>query len=119
MLDDCRRKYPNPIIKFKDMDAQGRVYIPVVNWTAYTNEMFRKAPDLPPCGLNKESSRTWVDIYDGITGNRIYGFCAFDSKDDLQKIWFKARAKRGMVYIILKDRKCKMEYKSKPISWPK
>ena len=115
----CRKRYPNPTIKYSHTDSSGRVYIPVLNWASYSNELFRKAPELPPCGANPNSARTWVDIFDAVTGNRIYGFCAFDSKDDLKKIWFKARSKRGQVYIILNDRACKKTYKSNTISWPK
>jgi len=115
--DDCRKKYPNPQIKFDHIDKEGRVYIPVVNWAAYSNEMFRSAPELPPCGLNTNSSRTWVDIYDADTNNRIYGFCAFNSNDDLKTIWFLSKAKKGRVYIILQDRACKKNYKSNTITW--
>jgi len=79
--------------------------------------MFRKAPELPPCGANANSSRTWVDIYDGKTNARIYGFCAFDSNDDLQKIWYKPDANSGLVYIIINDRACKKEYKSNILRW--
>jgi uncharacterized protein (UPF0248 family)/glutaredoxin-related protein len=116
--DDCRKIYPNPQIKFDHIDAQGRVYIPVINWAVYDNQMFRQAPELPPCGLNTKSARTWVDIYDAATNARIYGFCAFGSNSDLQKIWFKPNAKSGRVYIILDDRACKKKYKSNILPWP-
>lgn len=115
--DNCQVKYPNPRIRYSHTDSVGRVYIPVINWKLYSDEMFRKAPELPPCGLNTESARTWVDIYDATTDNRIYGFCAFDSKDDLKKIWFKPTKKSGKVYIILNDRDCKKKYRSNTISW--
>lgn len=115
--DDCTKTYPNPIIKFDHKDAQGRVYIPVTNWAVYANEMFRQAPDLPPCGANLNSARTWVDIYDAITNARIYGFCAFGSNSDLTKVWFLPRAPRGRVYIIMNDRACNKKYKSNIISY--
>jgi len=117
--DNCKIRYPFPRIKFDHRDTQGRVYIPVINWKSYSNAMFRKAPDLPPCGKNTNSARTWVDIYDGKTNKRIYGFCAFDSKDDLKKIWFMSKARSGRVYIIMKDRACKRKYRSNTISWPR
>jgi|GEM_PF-1804062 len=116
--DDCRKRYPNPKIKYDRMDSEGRVYIPVYNWSSYDNRMFRKAPDLPPCGANTNSARTWVDIYNADTNARVYGFCAFDSKDDLKTIWFKAWARSGRVYIILNDRACKRKYKSNILPWP-
>lgn len=115
--DDCRKPYPHPTIKFDHKDADGRVYIPVVNFSAYANEMFRQAPELPPCGANTKSSRTWVDIYDADTGSRIYGFCALGSNADLKNIWFKPTKPCGRVYVILNDRACKKQYKSNTISW--
>jgi hypothetical protein len=116
-LNDCNKRYPLPQIKFDRKDAEGRVYIPVVNWNAYDKEMFRKATELPPCGLNTNSARTWVDIYNADTNARIYGFCAFDSKDDLKGIWFKPTTPKGRVYIIINDRACKKTYKSNTITF--
>jgi hypothetical protein len=115
--DNCQKRYPMPKIRFSHKDKDGRIYIPVVNWNAYDNEMFRKAPELPPCGKNNNSSRTWVDIYDAKTHKRIYGFCAFDSNDDLKKIWFMPKARSGRVYIILIDRACKRRYRSNIVAY--
>lgn len=117
--DDCRKIPPNPQIKFNDRDSEGRVYIPVINWSVYPNEMFRKAPDLPPCGANANSSRTWVDIYNAATNARVYGFCSLGVNSDLQGIWFKSTAKAGSVYIVMIDRACNnRKYKSNTIKWP-
>jgi len=116
--NNCRRRFPNPIIKFDHKDAQGRIYIPVVNWSVYPDEMFRAAPELPPCGLNKNASRTWVEIYDADTNKRIYGFCAFGDNENLTRIWFKPSRDIKHVYIILKDRACNRTYKSNIISLP-
>jgi len=116
-VDDCRTTHPNPQIKFDHQDSEGRVYIPVVNWSVYPNEMFRQAPELPPCGANTNSARTWVDIYDAKTNARVYGFCALDSNEGLKGIWFSSKAKGGLVYIILKDRACKKEYRSNTLRW--
>ncbi|MCX6580394.1 MAG: hypothetical protein NT166_09435 [Candidatus Aminicenantes bacterium] len=115
--DDCSKIYPNPIIKFDHKDAAGRIYIPVTNWAVYPNEMFRQAPELPPCGANANSSRTWVDIYNADTNAKIYGFCVFNSNDGLTKIWFMPGAPKGRVYIILNDRACRKSYKSNIIPW--
>jgi hypothetical protein len=117
--DDCKTTHPNPKIKFDHVDADGRVYIPVLNWSDYPDEMFRQAPELPPCGANPNSARTWVNIYDAATGARIYGFCALGTGADLQKIWFLPRAKKGQVYIVMKDRACKKNYKSNTVTWYK
>ena len=118
--DDCRKNYPNPKIKFDHQDAAGLIYIQVVNWRAYDNAMFRKAPDLPPCGANKNSARTWVDIYNAAAANAsIYGFCSFASNNSLKGIWFKSSAPKGKgrVYIVMNDRACKKNYKSNIISF--
>ncbi|UCH93673.1 MAG: hypothetical protein JSV88_25860 [Candidatus Aminicenantes bacterium] len=116
--DDCKKRYPNPRIRYDRMDSAGRVYIPVVNWSVYDNQMFRQAPDLPPCGANPNSARTWVDIYDAATNSRLYGFCALGTNADLKGIWFKPRAKSGRVYIILNDRACRKKYRSNTVAWP-
>jgi hypothetical protein len=116
--DNCRMKYPNPIIRYDHKDAAGRIYIPVVNWTAYPDQMFRAVPELPPCGLNTKAARTWVNIFDAATNKRIYGFCTLGSNDGLKKIWFMPKAKKGKVYIVLKDRACRKSYKSNIIAWP-
>lgn len=115
--DDCRKTYPNPEIKFDRQDAEGRVFIPVVNWTAYDNELFRKAPDLPPCGANTNSARAWVDIYNADTNAKIYGFCALTSNDGLKSLWFKPNTFKGRAYIIINDRACQKNYKSNIITW--
>jgi hypothetical protein len=115
--DNCRKIYPNPKIKFDHQDAAGRIYISVVNWSAYDNEMFRKAPDLPPCGVNTNSARAWVDIYNADTNASIYGFCAFASNNDLKGIWFKPSTPKGRVYIVINDRACKKKYKSNIVAF--
>lgn len=116
-IDNCKRVYPKPRIKFERSDSLGRIYIPVLNWKSYSNSMFRKAPELPPCGSNTKSSRTWVDIYNAETNKRVYGFCAFDSNDDLKKIWFSKWGMSGKVYIIINDRACKKSYRSNTVKW--
>ena len=115
--DDCTTIFANPQIKFDRQDAQGRVYIPVVNWLIYPNEMFRKAPELSPCGANINSSRTWVDIYNADTNARIYGFCALGSNSGLKGIWFSSNVKSGRVYVIMTDRACQKSYKSNILFW--
>jgi hypothetical protein len=86
----------------------------VLNYDAYPNEMFAAAPDLPPCGTNTKSSRTWVDIYDQ-SGKRLYGFCALAKPADLNKIWFALEehiVPPSWIYIELNDRKTNTKYKS-------
>lgn len=113
----CNTTYPNPEIKYDYKDLAGRIYISVVNWNVYPNELFAEAPELPPCGSNTKSSRTWVDIYDANTDARIYGFCALDSNQRLKDLWFVPQARNGKVYIIINDRKCNKTYKSNVIEY--
>lgn len=85
-----------------------RYLLEVTNRDVYPDEMFTPAPDLPPCGLNTESSRTWVDIFDD-QGQRRYGFCALTSSDGLENLWFSvpqgAPAPQG-AYVEIEDRAC-------------
>ncbi|HEY0408446.1 MAG TPA: hypothetical protein VGC89_22115 [Pyrinomonadaceae bacterium] len=86
----------------------------VVNLEVYPNEMFAPAPDLPPCGSNTKSSRTWVDIYDQ-SGKRLNGFCALPNRDGLNKLWFALEegvVPPSWIYIELTDRKTGTKYKS-------
>ena len=60
---------PNPVLQFTGQKAyavKGRNFIQykyeVANAADYPDEMFAAAPALPPCGLNKNSSRTWLSF---------------------------------------------------------
>lgn len=88
----------------------------VPNKSSFAAELFTKAPDLPPCGLNTQSSRTWVDFFDGGTDKRLYGFCALSSPSDLSNIWFalpEGVAPPAAVYIKLHDRRTNRIYYSR------
>ena len=77
-------------------------------------ELFKAAPNLPPCGLNANSSRTWVNIYDG-AGPYLYGFCALNSPSQLKDIWFavpKGQTPPQCVQVELNDRQCDRKYLS-------
>ena len=84
---------PKPVLYLMNQQpfsAGGKNYIrllyEVLNKGDYPAEMFAAAPTLPPCGLNPNASRTRVYFFDA-AGNRIYGFCALGSPQDLGKIW--------------------------------
>src|SRR5688572_22616342 len=84
---------PNPILYVTSMEAYSaggknwiRYRYDVLNKSAYPSVMFAPAPSRPPCGLNPNASRTWVDFYNA-AGTRLYGFCALGSPEDLGKIW--------------------------------
>ena len=56
----------------------------VDNFAAYPDEMFAPAPELPPCGANTKSSRTWVDVFDQ-RGKRLNGFLR--TRESCQSQW--------------------------------
>ena len=95
-------------------DPFTRYFLTVTNRSLFPNELFEAAPDLPPCGLNTNASRTWVDIY-ARDGTRIYGFCALSSSEDLNSIWFavpQGESPPDSVFITLTDRRCDIIYTS-------
>lgn len=86
----------------------------VANAGLYPQELFAPAPDLPPCGSNTNSSRSWVDFF-AEDGKRLYGFCALRSREDLNLIWFAVEVGTPppeKVYIVINDRLTDVEYKS-------
>lgn len=86
----------------------------VTNKARYPSDFFAISPDLPPCGQNVNASRTWVDFYDA-EGQRLYGFCALPSPQDLDSIWFaleEGKSPPSTVYIELKDRRAGKSYRS-------
>lgn len=91
-----------------------RYHYDVFNKKEYPAELFAAAPNLPPCGSNANSSRTWVDIY-GQNGKRLNGFCAFGKPSDLSQIWFALPVDAlppSWVYIEMNDRQTNTKYKS-------
>lgn len=112
---------PNPVIYLMGTEAfqqGGKTFIrykyDVFNKDAYPAEMFAAAPNLPPCGANKKSSRTWIDIFDS-RGKRLFGFCAISKPADLNQLWFALEdgvVPPSYVYIELNDRQTNTKYKS-------
>jgi hypothetical protein len=112
---------PNPVLYLTSTEfysAGGKDFIrynyDVLNKDAYPDALFAPAPALPPCGLNANSSRTWVDIFDS-RGKRLYGFCALGKAADLGKIWFALEdgvIPPSYIYIELNDRQTNTKYKS-------
>ncbi|HEY0376523.1 MAG TPA: hypothetical protein VGC87_06160 [Pyrinomonadaceae bacterium] len=112
---------PNPVLYLTGYELYEtggkqwkRYQYAVDNAAAYPDAMFAAAPDLPPCGENKESSRTWVDIYQQ-DGKRLYGFCALGKSASLNSIWFALEPDvlpPSWVYVELTDRKNNTKYKS-------
>jgi hypothetical protein len=86
----------------------------VFNKDQYPADMFAAAPNLPPCGTNTKSSRTWVDLYDQ-SGKRLNGFCALTKPQDLNQIYFQIEdgvTPPSWIYIELTDRQTNTKYKS-------
>lgn len=86
----------------------------VLNSAAYPAALFAPAPNLPPCGTNTNSSRSWVDFFDQ-SGKRLYGFCALSKPADLDSIWFATEegvVPPSWVYIEINDRQTNTKYKS-------
>jgi hypothetical protein len=112
---------PNPVLYMKGTEhytANGRNWVryvyDVLNKDSYPADMFAAAPNLPACGLNHNSSRTWVDIFDG-TGKRLYGFCALGAPQNMNGIWFAAEEGTippSWIYVELNDRLTNTKYKS-------
>jgi len=117
----CYPDLPSPHIALKSIEQRdnGKEYwLEVTNSSSFPDKLFEPAPHLPPCGLNPNASRTWLEIYDG-NGNYIYGYCAFSSAADLQSFRFfvqNGTAPPPSVYITLRDRECDITYTSNSIS---
>jgi hypothetical protein len=119
---------PNPVLTFTGAEKYQvsgqnfvRYKLAVTNHAAYPNAMFAPAPQLPPCGQNANSSRTWVNISDSVTKIQIYGFCAFNSSDDLVNLWFArspVQAPPSHVVVVLDDRQMNKKYISNPVAIP-
>ena len=112
---------PSPVLYLMGMEAYSaggknwiRYRYDVLNKDQYPADMFTAAPNLPPCGLNSNSSRTWVDFFDS-RGQRLYGFCALAKPEDLGAIWFALEdnvVPPSYVYIEMNDRQTNTKYKS-------
>ena len=112
---------PNPVLTFQGQEEivrNGKTFtkfkFAVENRNSYPNELFAESPDLPPCGANKRSARTWVDFFDQ-RGKRLNGFCAIKNPEGLADIWFIIEAggiPPSWVYIEMNDRKEQIKFKS-------
>lgn len=123
----CYPDLPNPQLSFDHHEyytADGqdwvRYVLTVDNRSSFPDVLFEPAPHLPPCGLNDDSSRTWVRIFEG-NGDYLYGFCGLSSSDQLDGIWFGepvGTAPPDTAYIVLWDRECDITYQSNEVDIP-
>ncbi|OUC16431.1 MAG: hypothetical protein B0A82_01750 [Alkalinema sp. CACIAM 70d] len=96
-----------------------RYKLAIANKEIFPAELFGPAPDLPPCGSNTQASRTWVDIFNTANNQRIYGFCALSSQQDLDSLWFaveRGTAPPRQVYVVLTDRRTNTAYRSNSVT---
>ena len=98
-----------------------RFYLTVTNWQQFPDELFALSSDLPACGLNTNSSRSWIDIYDTNSNSRIYGFCGFTEAKDLTLLWFGVQ--QGLqppqkVHVTMDDRRTGVRYCSNSVQIP-
>jgi len=112
---------PNPVLYLLHQEyytSSGKNFVryrfDVANKEVYPNDLFAKAPELPPCGSNTQAARTWVDVFDQ-SGKRLQGFCNFGKSSDLGTIWFaleEGKVPPSYVYIEMNDRKTNTKFKS-------
>ena len=98
-----------------------RYKLRVENRSEFPSELFAPAPNLPPCGSNTNSSRTWVSIYNASNDQYIYGFCGLSSPQSLNSIWFaveQGKSPPASVYVSLIDRQTDTTYRSNRVSIP-
>jgi hypothetical protein len=83
----CTTPLPAPVLqvgpRFSETADAVHYRLSVQNWPAYSDALFEASPDRPPCGLNDNSSRTWIEIY-ASGGTRLYGHCAIATAAGLQ-----------------------------------
>ena len=111
----------NPVLYFtsaQTVQQNGKTFVryhyDVFNKDQYPADMFAAAPNLPPCGANTKSSRTWIDLYDQ-RGKRLYGFCALAKPQDLNQLYFSLEegvVPPSWIYIEMTDRQTNTKYKS-------
>jgi hypothetical protein len=80
----------------------------ITNWAEFPPEYFEPAPDLPPCGANTNASRTWLDIFDADTKQRLYGYCALSVPEMMAKLSLSVTALQDPpthLYVTLTDRR--------------
>lgn len=91
-----------------------RYLLAVDNRDQYPDALFAPDSNLPPCGANANSSRTWCVIFDQ-DNNYIYGFCALASAEDLDGLWFSVPdgdSPPAGVYVVLWDRLCEENWQN-------
>jgi hypothetical protein len=119
----CGPPLPTPKIAFLGKANEPTVIrytFTVTNRSLFSNVFFTPSPNLPPCGLNNNSARTWLDIFNS-NGATLYGYCALKTNADMAKLSFavlKASPQPKAFYITMTDRLCKVTKKSNVVVIP-
>lgn len=114
-----------PILHFTKKESTNIVgsmftmfHLSIRNWDAFSDDLFRVSPELPPCGNNNRASRTWVDIFNG-EGQKLYGYCGFGKSLNLQNFSFARRVGHPLpatCYVVLWDRKTNKKFVSNKVN---
>ncbi len=101
------------VVDTYEHDGMIRYTVDVVNKGAYPRELFDPAPDLPPCGLNNNSSRSWVSIYDQ-NDTYLSGYCVILEPQSLYPLYFTLPESSTVehFYLTIDDRRCDIQYTS-------
>ena len=109
----CRTALPVPrlrVLGHQSLDGVDNYRLGVSNWSDFPESLFVRSPELPACGLNRQASRTWVDIFVVPGNSRIYGYCALDAPRELSDTMYAPIAARApvptAVFIEITDRLC-------------
>ena len=113
---------PLPQLEFVDREpynangAKGmRFKLRVTNRASLPDSLWHPSKNLPPCGENENTSRTWVEIFGSPGDKRLAGFCRLRSSEDLGQLWYAIPAgEKGppCVYIVMTDRQTGQKYES-------
>lgn len=96
-------------------------FFEIVNRDEFSDDLFVRTDELPPCGANPRASRTWMDFFDG-DGNRIYGHCVINGKKQLAFIGFgrtKGQAVPKSIYVEFHDRVTSQTVRSNVVEIPR
>lgn len=119
----CGPLMPNPKLAFLGKVQDGaftRYFFTVTNRAQFPNVLFAAAPNLPPCGLNNNASRTWLHIFNG-SGTRMYGYCALSANSQMARLSFArltASPQPASFFIRLHDRRCNRTVQSNTVPLP-
>jgi peptidoglycan hydrolase-like protein with peptidoglycan-binding domain len=115
---------PNPVLVFvskTDFPMSGTTYtnykLSVTNWSLFPSSLFVPSTALPLCG--SPSMRTRVNIYNGVTGAYLYGYCALTSPQSLANLYvnvLKNDASPQTIYVTIDDRQTNTVYRSNTVS---